>query len=549
MEGIAAPPPLLQSESAELQAGSRTTIWRHVAYLAVLILIAGSIRFWLMAHTAVAARDSIGFIRYALELESKPWSEVLRGTEQHPGYPASILLVSWPVRHWMSGINPRSMQMSAQLATTLAAILLVFPLYFLGCELYGPKIAFWGAALFQVLPAAARATADGLSEGVYFLFAVTALWLAARALRKNSLLDFVLCGLAGGLAYLTRPEGALVIVATGLVLLALQAVPSMRRTWPRVLASGCCLGLAALVAGSPYYLATGKFTNKPSVHDTIKGKLNGRSPTGEVGFQSAPAAPPIQSGPTTATAGPLLAIYAPPDLRDRKVWGLKAVGVEVFQAYGYFLGIPLLLGVWCFRKALLACPGAWVLATLCLLQALVLWRLAMVMGYVSERHVLMLVLGGVFTIAAGLDWLGEKLAASPLNFLHVKWLATVFLLVTTFCWLPSTLKPLHANRAGHKAAGTWLASHSSPDDELIDPFCWAHYYAGRVFQEGKPHAKPAGFKETYFAVLDEPDKEHHRLPLMPAAEELKRIGKLVYTWPENLPATQAKVFVYAAQRQ
>jgi len=121
--------------------------------------------------------------------------------------------------------------------------------------------------------------------------------------------------------------------------------------------------------------------------------------------------------------------------------------------------------------------------------------------------------------------------------------------VTTFCWLPSTLKPLHANRAGHKAAGAWLASHSSPDDELIDPFCWAHYYAGRVFAESKPHAKPAGFKETYFAILDQPDKEHPRLPMMPAAEELKRIGKLVYTWPENQPVSQAKVFVYAAQRQ
>jgi len=74
-----------------------------------------------------------------------------------------------------------------------------------------------------------------------------------------------------------------------------------------------------------------------------------------------------------------LAIYAPPNLRDRKIWGLRAVGTEVFQAYGYILGIPLLLGVWCFRKALLASPGAWVLATLCLLQVLVLWRLAMVM--------------------------------------------------------------------------------------------------------------------------------------------------------------------------
>ena len=126
----------------------------------LFLVMAGAIRLWLVGHTAVAARDSIGYIRYALELENKPWAEVIRSNEQHPAYPTALLLMSWPVRHWMHDINPHSMQLSAQLATALAAILLVFPLYFLGCELYSPRVAFWGAALFQCLPATARATAD-----------------------------------------------------------------------------------------------------------------------------------------------------------------------------------------------------------------------------------------------------------------------------------------------------------------------------------------------------------------------------------------------------
>src|SRR6266478_2867325 len=219
MEGTAVLNSLPIQTSSESMALPRGNSWQHVLYLVILIMMAGAIRFWLVGHTEVAARDSIGYIRYALQLESKPWSEVIRGSEQHPGYPTAVLMVSWPVRQWLGGTSPRSMQLSAQLATALAAILLVFPLYFLGCELYSPKVAFWGAALFQCLPATARVTADGLSEGVYFFFAVSALWLAARALRTNSLTTFVLCGLAGGLAYLTRPEGALVVAAAGLALI------------------------------------------------------------------------------------------------------------------------------------------------------------------------------------------------------------------------------------------------------------------------------------------------------------------------------------------
>ena len=31
-----------------------------------------------LTNTEVAARDGIGFVRYALELESQPWAEVVR---------------------------------------------------------------------------------------------------------------------------------------------------------------------------------------------------------------------------------------------------------------------------------------------------------------------------------------------------------------------------------------------------------------------------------------------------------------------------------------
>ncbi len=72
--------------------------WRDWRCLATLLMLVLPLRVWLLYNTEVAARDSIGFIRYALQFESKPWQEVLLGNHQHPGYPLAVWAVSQPVR-------------------------------------------------------------------------------------------------------------------------------------------------------------------------------------------------------------------------------------------------------------------------------------------------------------------------------------------------------------------------------------------------------------------------------------------------------------------
>src|SRR5256885_173662 len=84
---------------------------------------------------------------------------------------------------------------------------------------------------------AARASlmADGLSEPLFFLLTSSALVCAVRALRGSAWRWYAWTGLLSGLAYLTRPEGALTAGATALVLLASQGVPRWRRSWGRCL--------------------------------------------------------------------------------------------------------------------------------------------------------------------------------------------------------------------------------------------------------------------------------------------------------------------------
>jgi hypothetical protein len=555
---------------AEPRAERPTPFWRELGLLALLFLLAVGIRAWLIGHTEVAARDSVGFIRYALEFERYPWKEVLERNLQHPGYPVVLLAVSWPVRYCLGGTNSVSMQLSAQLASALAGVLLVIPMYYLGRDLFGVRAGFWGTALFQCLPVSARVMSDALSEATFLLFTATALLLAVRALRCHSAARFAWCGVFSGLAYLTRPEGALIVAAAGVVLVAMQFSPSWRQSWLRACACGTALVLAATVIGSPYVLVTGRLTNKPTPRrlwettglEEVSEHGGARQPHPQSIVKCSPiAAPPGPSYASRASQGPLtasvLAVYAPEKLKDRRLWGLYAIVTEVTKDFHYLSVLPLLLGLWWFRDRLKTICGTWVVLVLCALHFLILWRLAVVVGYVSDRHVLVLVLCGVFVAAGGIFPLSELLAllarrlrsgrtADSEPSAERSKLSVVLLFALIGFGLQEALKPLHANRAGHRQAGLWLAEHTLPADPVADPFCWAHYYAGRVFWEGLTPPSPPGYVPTQYVVMERsPTSDHSRLPTIHQAKALAARGHVVYHWPVEKTEAEAKILVYA----
>ena len=158
--------------------------WGHLRFLLVLVVLAAGLRFWQVRHTEVATRDSIGFIRYAWRLHGESWPEVIRTSEQHPVYPFLIHLASGPVRAVVPHDLPRSMQLTAQLVSCLAGVLLVVPSYFLGRELFDRRVGFWGAVFFQCLPSSGRILADGRSITVADALAAKNIpfcWLTAQA--------------------------------------------------------------------------------------------------------------------------------------------------------------------------------------------------------------------------------------------------------------------------------------------------------------------------------------------------------------------------------
>src|SRR5260370_28369950 len=88
---------------------------RDRGLLVVLLVLAAALHAWLLYNTEVPARDSIGFIRYALQFEGQArppevntWLDVVKHNHQHPGYPLTILAVSIPVRFFCGGGPPRA---------------------------------------------------------------------------------------------------------------------------------------------------------------------------------------------------------------------------------------------------------------------------------------------------------------------------------------------------------------------------------------------------------------------------------------------------------
>jgi hypothetical protein len=521
--------------------------WRHdVVALLLLLLAAGGVRLYLFYHTEVAARDSISFIRLAWQLGHENWTEALKKADQHPGYPLLVLAMSQPVRHYVPEPESLTMQLAAQLVSVVAGTLLVIPMFYLGKELFNRTAGFWASVLFQCLPASCRVLSDGLSEATFLLFAVTALYLAARALRGQSALLFALCGLFSGLAFLTRREGALIVPVTGLVLLGMQGLRTWRRPWRRFLVCGASLAVAALLVGGPLVAVTGRISKatEPGVLWKVA-QVN--------------AEPPV----ALAMVGPAVWWHDWALTKDqptnRTWWGFRAVGYEIIKSYHYVVWVPALLGLWWSRDRLRQSPGAWALLLLCATIVLLLWRVAAVMGYVSDRHTLLILICGCYAAVAAIASIGQWLAVllqsrRPVAHLHLalktagRLVMVLLLLGLVGSALPKALEPLHVNRGGFRAVGVWLAGQVQPGDAVLDPYTWTSYYAGQEFHTSDGNYVPGHPPRPRYVILEESNNPHPHLPQLARAKAWAAQGKEVHRWTGHHGKERAEIVVYEVPR-
>jgi hypothetical protein len=539
--------------------------WGHWRWLLLLVVLAGLMRVWQITHTEVATRDSIAFIGIAWRLENQSWPEVIRTSEHHPLYPILIHLASGPVCRWLPEDRPRAMQLAAQLVSCLAGVLLVVPMYWLGCELFDRRVGFWAALLYQCLPPSGRVMPDGLTEPVFLLLAASALLFACKGVRTAHWGWYALAGLTTGLAYLTRTEGLLLAAVTALVLLGMQISRTWRRNWWTVGRCELSLILATLLVAGPFMLLIKGVSLKPALGrmlDPSKGQLGPVGPASRAGLPGVPPRPRVAAQRETSayprsvsrnetTPRHLLATIPPSlpfaswmidrDIRpeDRYFWSAGALGTMIDKGFFHVLTLPVVVGLWLFRRRFAQVPGLWLMLVQGIVLMALLYWLGQSNGYLGERHVLLIVMGGLYWGVAALGVLAGCLARWVGRGRPATW-ALLLLVTVALLPLPKTLARLHAERSGFKQAGQWLARTVGPDDELLDPFGWAKYYAGRCFRE----RQPSGAK-VYYVVLDHSRSQHpHLWYLLEEAKKLAERGEKVRTFEVQHGKHKAEVFVY-----
>lgn len=536
--------------------------------LVALVAVAVVVHAVMVANTTVTARDSIGFARYALELEDpeagrimvrgedgvtpvpadgprRTQADVLTGSHHPPGYPLAILAASYPVRAVYYAPLPEQMLRSAQVASAVAAVLLVFPTYWLGRMLFGKFAGFVAALLVQVLPAFAEHTSDGETEAVFLLCMSTALALGVWAVRKPGVGGFLLCGLATGATYLVRPEGLVVGAAVAAVVMGV----ALARRWGPGAGAGWLTALAVggLLPTVPYMVLIGGITNKPTGQDVIGKLINKFNPRSR-----------LTSEATGAGVGLFADRYQAGSDGPLELWVAKTVVSEATKAIHYVPAALTVVGLLATSRRFRTEPALWVPVVTGLFVLVILAALGYFgstprpelgrQHYVSERHTLPLAYVGCLFAAAGLEALPRVLRRLPAV---GRWLGSpavtyVVLAGVVISCVPRLVRPLHDERAGQKEAGQFLATQLDPGDTLIDPYEWAKFFSGRSVRNHPPDLlHPA----VAYAVLRAKDLQAVPGSLLPQLDNARNIAndgraRVVFQWPPDAPPDAVKLRVY-----
>jgi hypothetical protein len=236
---------------------------------------------------------------------------------------------------------------------------------------------------------------------------------------------------------------------------------------------------------------------------------------------------------------------APGHADERRVWALTTLLDVCCKLFFYVLWVPMALALWVHRARLRQLAGFWVLAIVSATLLPLLYLVAMKMGYLSDRHGVLILCCGSYWVVAGLMWLGERGASL---FQQRRWAnptlwAASLVGLTCVVGLVRTLEPMHSDRAGFREAGYWLAEHAEPTDFIDDPYTWASYYAGRDFvEEPPPHVR--GTKHCVYVVIEWSSNKHPHL--MPASnmDYVFEHGDLIKSWPVRRRRETAEIVLY-----
>jgi 4-amino-4-deoxy-L-arabinose transferase-like glycosyltransferase len=414
---------------------------RQLAVLLLICAVALALRVYHALAAVVVSPDSALLIEYARQLGDAPLTAV-RTNAQHPLYPGLILLLHKPVS-LLTGIGPAGWIAAGRIAAIAGSLGAVLAMYWLTARLYSRRFGLIAAALLAVLPDACAVGADVLTDLPHlalYLLGLVALLVGVQTGRWQY---FVTAGAAAGLAFLTRPEGASVLVV-GLILLALHRQWPLKRRIP--LAAGL-VGVFLLIAG-PYQLATGKLIQKKSLFELLKFGSAAREAAASIEKPASAAVPDHEQWAQQASVAAM-----PVPLNILRQW-LRAGRV-----------VYVVLAILGLAVARPRAPGGRLLAAAVGVHILLLCALQSTHGYLDRRHAMLLATLSLPLAAAGIAWLADRADKRiPGKRDTVVVVLILVCVAATSRWL---VRPINAAEEHVVAAGRWLAAHSDPGIPVV----------------------------------------------------------------------------------
>lgn len=491
----------------------RLTDWQAVLALVSLCVLLKSV---VLIRQPILARDGIYYIRFAQELTEQDWSSVLRQEPYHPGYSLIIAGIAntYQLFH-LEDLTPNEWQSCAHSAAALAGVLLIIPFFGLVRCFFSTKLAFCSAALFSILPATVQVTTDTLAESWLLLFLFSALWCLVLAVQNQQPGWFAIAGFLAGIGYLVRLEALLVPAAGIMVLLTRRWWDAGRMHWQLALRGSVILTSVFFLTIAPYVLTIGKLSPRPSWGQVLQ-----------------VCEPENQ---TISLAGPqhLLASRRQDGVNGLRLEALrlcdalKLMGVSLAKAGHYFIWFLAVVGLCVLCQRRRGDLGVGVLCCLVIVDVLILLRLGYAAGYLSERHALVLAALACMPASVGFRFLGKRFLPSVSRV----WINAGLTMFCLLLCLPKALQPLHTSQEGHRQAGYYLANELTEKDELIDPYHWASFYAGR---ESAGAYRSSTIKSTdgrTFAVIDPHDADLNRREEWKKAGVLSDDASTLFFWP------------------
>ena len=290
-------PPRVAVERAVEPRHTRSVAYRYA--LLGILLLAGVWRLAIALSMPCLSRDGVTFCWYARDL-GEQGAAFLRAesTHQHPLFPLAILGTHAAARTLGAADTPWTWQRSGQVVAWLAgmavvalsAVLTVRLVRLLKLPIDARLAGLLAAILAALLPLNVRLSADVMSDQVllaFYLAAVLAL------LRIETWTGSLLCGVFAGLAFLTRPEGAGVLIG------GLAAAVALARSagWRTSLARVSIVVVGFLLLAAPLWGVTGRLSPKKNPLEILSGEETAATYSVPRGVVSAAEAWPSSGSP------------------------------------------------------------------------------------------------------------------------------------------------------------------------------------------------------------------------------------------------------------